>query len=238
MTKARKLAILTGVLLGMSQPRSQAQSPPNAMTVPCRASPRIVAPKNPARTSNGSIVAGQSIVQGRIAVNETTMLEVVEYPRSQKDTDTYSSTIIIRNGVNSQYPLKNLIKGGEFFRLVEAARLCSSANTGTVFLAFETPSTGANEAFAVIRYSPQAVSVQTLPVADQGRIVVESPTDVELWTSDGVAGLGGIECDACKKRYVIEACHLGERNVRCSRLSKTVRPVSPDTFMRARIKIQ
>jgi hypothetical protein len=158
-----------------------------------------------------------------------------------KYPDTYNSTIIVSGGRKPQrYTLKNLIRSGEFFRIVEAARLCSAPDAGTVFLAFETPFVGAMESFAIVQYSPRVITVQGLPVADQGRIVVQSPTEVDLWTAAGEWGidLGGIVSDAAPKRYAVRACHLEQQGVRCSSSTKMVGPVSPDTFMAARIKIR
>lgn len=235
--KTPQVAISVCILVAGLQPCLVGQSTPS-VAAPCEVGHRIITPKNPARATDGSISAGQSIMQARIAVGQNATVRVVEHPRSGKDLDAYNSTIIVQDGPEKRsYPLKDLIKDGEFFRLVESARLCSSADAGTVFLAFETPSTGASEGFAVVQYSPQGITVQGLPVADEGRIVVQSPTEVELWTAQGGEGLGGIECDACKKQYAIKTCHLGQEGVHCSGPTKAAGAVSPDKFMRARIKL-
>jgi|YelNatPaOPRAMG01_1025707.scaffolds.fasta_scaffold16491_2 hypothetical protein len=236
--KMLQLAISVCLFVAGLQPCLFGQSTPSA-AAPCEAGHRIITPKNPARTSDGNISAGQSIMQAQMAVGQSATVRVVEHPRSGKDLDAYNSTVIVQNGPEKRsYPLKDLIKDGEFFRLVETARLCSSADAGTVFLAFETPSTGASEGFAVVQYSPQGITVRGLPVADEGRIVVQSPTEVEVWTAQGGEGLGGIECDACKKQYAIMTCHLGQDGVHCSGPTKTAGAVSPDKFMRARIKVR
>jgi hypothetical protein len=151
--------------------------------------------------------------------------------------DAYHSTILVQHGHRErQYPLKDLIRGGEFLRIVEIARLCSTPDAGAVFLAFESASTGASEGFVVVQYFPRAITVQGLPPANQGRIVIRSPTEVELWTAQGAESLGAIECDGCKKRYAVEACHLGEE-VRCSTPTRIVHSVSPDKFIQARIAV-
>lgn len=100
--------------------------------------------------------------------------------------------------------------------------------SGSVFLAFEAGSTGAAAGFAVVRYSAQAVDVQGLPMADQSSIVVKAaPDQVELWSATGGEG---IECDACKKRYAVQECELGQPSVTCSKRQGTVGSFSPDKF--------
>ena len=87
---------------------------------------------------DGSIVAGQVIVQAKLALDENTTAKIVESPRSGNDLDSYNSTVIVQRGQQQKkYPLEGLIKGGSLLRLVEVASLCGSSNQGTVFLAFE-----------------------------------------------------------------------------------------------------
>jgi hypothetical protein len=62
--------------------------------------------------------------------------------------------------------------------------------------------------------------------------------EAELWTAQAEERLGAIECDGCKKRYAVEACHLGEDEVRCSTPIRIVHSVPPDKFMRARIAVR
>jgi hypothetical protein len=123
-------------------------------------------------------------------------------------------------------------------RLVEIASMCGSSEQGTVFLAFEARSSGAAEGFVIIRYSPEAVDVQALPMANQGRIVVTKsrPNEVELWSVSGSAG--GIDCDACKKRYSVRDCNVGKDSVECKQRPAAGEVLSPDKFMRARIDLR
>lgn len=205
----------------------------------CENSRKVLAPKNPRMGAGGDIVPGQAIVQMKLALDEKTILKVVEYPRSGKDLDSYNSTIVIQRGQEpKKFSLKELIKGGEFLRLVEMARVCGSPDQGSIFLAFEAGSTGAAEGFAVVRYSPAAVDVQAFPMANQGRIVVQrtTPNEVELWSASGSAG--GIDCDACKKHYVVRDCNVGQDSVECKQQPGAGEVLSPDKFMRARIEVR
>lgn len=241
MIKKPQVEMLVCLLVVFASPCLFSQSATIPGAGPCKVVHRVIVPKNPARSSDGDILPGQSITQARITVGENATVRVVEHPRSGRDLDSFNSTITIQKGQTvQQYLLKNLIKGGEFFRLVETAKLCSSPSTGTVFLAFEAGSTGVSEAFAAVRYSSLSVAVKALPVANEGRIVIFSPTRLELWTAGEGEGLGGIESDAGKKRYAVETCELGQEQqerVQCSSQTRTGGVVSPDEFMRARIKI-
>jgi hypothetical protein len=186
--------------------------------------------------ADGSIVAGQAIVQAKLILDGNTTVRIVEHPRSGTDLDSYNSLVIIRRGrEQKKYPLDHLIRGGAVLRLVEVASLCSSSDQGTVFLAFEAGSTGAAEGFAVIRYAPGSVVVQAAPMAREGRIIVSeaSPEKVELWTAIGSASQ--IDCEACKKRYSIQNCTVGQQDVECKQRPGPGKVRSPDNFMNARI---
>jgi hypothetical protein len=232
-----RVVLLTSIFGTATQSYLLGQSPMTAPASGCEDSHMIIALKNPRMLADGTILPGQSIAQARLALDENTTVRVIEYPSSGKDLDSYNSTIVIqRDQESKKYPLKVQIKGGEVLRLVEVARLCTSVDQGSVFLAFEAGATGAVDGFVVVRHSPQAIAVQALPLTDQGRIVVKRgvPDHIELWSA---AGGDGIECDACKKRYTVQDCQLGQ-SVECARRGGTVGPFSPDKFMRARIEVR
>ena len=221
------------------QPLLFAQSAEPSQALGCEESHRVIAPRSPHMKLDGSILAGQAIVQAKLTLDGSTTVRIVEYPRSENDLVSYNSTVIVQRGQDQKrYPIDRLIKGGSVLRLIEVASLCGSSNQGTVFLAFEAGSTGAAEGFAVIQYSPEAVDVQAFPMADQGRIVVKRamPNEVELWSASG--GEGGIECDACKKRYSVRDCNVGQQSVECKQRPGAGEVLSPDKFMRARIEVR
>ena len=221
------------------QPLLLAQSPEPSPAIGCEETHRVIAPRNPRMGPHGNILSGQAIVQARLVLDGNTNVKVVEYPRSLKDFDSYNSTVIIQRGKErKEYPIGRLIKFGSNLRVVEIASLCTSSDQGTVFLAFETPSVGAAEGFAVIRFSPGAVDVQTFPMANQGRIVVSKaePDKVELWSATGSASQ--MDCDACKKHYAVEDCNVASQSVECKQRSGAGEVLSPDKFMGARIEVR
>lgn len=167
------------------------------------------------------------------------MVRVEERPRTGKDVDSYNSTIIVQRRLErKEYALWRLIKLGSGLRLVETASFCASPDKKTVVLAFETPSVGATEGFAVIRYSSEGVDVQVLPMAEQGRIVVNKAdlSRVELWSAKGSASK--IDCDACKKHYAVQDCEIGGASVTCSPLTDMDEIRSPSKFIGARIEVR
>jgi hypothetical protein len=112
-------ATLAWLFVVALQPSSFGQSAPKEV-MPCKAAHRIIAPKNPAIASNGKIFAGQSIVEAQFTVGENATVRIVEHPLSGNDLDAYHSTILVQHGYRErQYPLKDLIRGGEFLRIVE-----------------------------------------------------------------------------------------------------------------------
>jgi hypothetical protein len=234
-----KTLLLAFLSAAVTQPVLLAQSPEPSRPLGCMENHRVVAPKNPRMGADGSIVAGQVIVQAKLALDENTAAKIVESPRSGNDLDSYNSTVIVQHGQQQKkYPLEGLIKGGSLLRLVEIASVCGSSGQGTVFLAFEAGTSGAAEGFVVIRYSPEAVDVQALPMANQGRIVVTkaTPNEVELWSASGSAG--GIDCDACKKHYSVRDCNVRKDSIECQQRPGAGEVLSPDKFMRARIDLR
>lgn len=234
-----KTWLLIALSVAGMQPLLLAQSPEPSQPLGCTESHRVIAPKNPHMGTDGNILAGQVIIQAKFMLDGSTTAKIVEYPRSGNDLDSYNSTVIIQRGhEQKKYSLERLIKGGSHLRLVEIASLCGSSNQGTVFLAFEAGSSGATEGFAVIRYSPERVDIQALPIANQGRIVVTraTPNEVELWSAFGSAG--GIDCDACKKHYSVRDCTVGKDSIECKQRSEAGEVLSPDKFMRARIDLR
>jgi hypothetical protein len=226
-------------LLVLATGGSLAQSPKPSPAPTCENSHKTLAPKGPRMGADGTIVPGQAVVQWKLTLDEATVVRVVEHPRTEKDMDSYNSTIIVQRGhERKDYALGKLIKLGSGLRLVETASFCSSPGKKTVFLAFETPSVGASEGFAVIRSSPDDVDVQVLPMADQGRIVV-SRADldrVELWSAKGSAS--EIECDACKKHYAVQDCEIGQHAVTCNPRAGADEIRSPSKFIGARIEVR
>jgi len=235
--KARLLAFL---LMAAMRSLSLAQSRAISAAPGCESNHRILAPKNPPVAADGSILAGQAIVQARLVLDENTTVRVVEYPRTGRDIYLWNTTIIVRRAHEAKrYPLRQLIKYGDTLRLVEVASLCASSDQGTIFFAFESFATGAAGGFAIIRYSPGSVDVKGFPPVAQGRIVINrsTPDKVELWSASG-SPRDAIECDACKKFYRIEDCHVGQQSVKCTPRAGTVGPLSPEKFMRARIAVR
>jgi hypothetical protein len=166
-------------------------------------------------------------------------LTVVEHPSSSKDLDLYSSVIIVGQGdTRAKYPIGKLVKDGDGLRLIETAEVCSSADSGVLFLAFAAGATAASEGFVRISYSPAGVEVRALPMTHQGRIVVrrtDDLRDVELWSA--ADDDTGIVCDACKKRYSVQECHIGDAGVDCKRRAGIGPLEMPDKFDRGRITI-
>lgn len=216
-----------------------AQSPVSSPVAGCENRHKVFAPKGPRMGADGNIEAGQTIVQWKLSLGEETLVRVVEHPRTDKDVDSYNSTIIVQRGQErKEYALGRLINLGYSLRLVETASFCSSPDNKTFFLAFETPSIGAYEGFAIIRYSPGGIDVQVLPGVDEGRIVVNMSdlSKVELWSAKGSASK--IDCDACKKHYAVQDCEIGGTSVTCSPRTGTDEIRSPGKFIGARIEVR
>ena len=214
-----------------------AQTPISSPAFACKEIHRTLAPRNPRMTADGSIISGQAIVQESLILNEGATVKIVEYPRSGKDLDIYNSTIIVQRGQEQKrYSVERLIKDGSVLRLVEVASLCTSSDQGLLFLAFEAGSSGASEGFVVVRYSTTTVDVQSFPMANQGRIVIEraAPNEVELWS----AIADGSECGACKKHYSVQSCHVEEQSIECNPRPGAGETLSPDKLMNARIVIR
>jgi hypothetical protein len=203
----------------------------------CREMHRVITPKNPRYGEDGRIIPGQALLQGKIMVNATTIVKVVEYPREGTELDEYNSTIIIeRDTERKRYRIRDLIKDGEGLRLVEIAIMCGSPDSHTILLAFEAGSTGAAEGFAVIKSSPNSTEVLALPLVLQGGIVLKrsAPDDLELWsTTRSDASL----CEACSKHYFIQDCKYSESGFVCTRRPGLMGPLDPDKFMMLRIMI-
>jgi hypothetical protein len=217
---------------------SFAQTPMSILPPSCKDSHRVFAPKNPQTGTNGGILPGQAIVQLKLILNDGSSVRVIERPRSEKDFDNYNSEIIIERGKErKEYVLKRLIKYGALLRIVEVASFCSPPDKETVFLAFEAPSTGSAEGFAIIQSSATSTDVRTLPLVDEGRIVVNKadPSRVELWSARGSASK--IDCDACKKHYTVQDCEIGEQSVTCSPRAGVDETRSPGMFIAARIEV-
>jgi hypothetical protein len=142
-----------------------------------------------------------------------------------------------RGGQQTRYRLGELIKGGEFLRLVETASVCTSSGQGIILLAFEAGATGAEEGFVMIRYSAGSMDVRGFPSVYQGRIAVNRsvPNTAELW---GTTTKDASLCEACWKHYVIQDCKAGEAGVECTRRPGSVGPLNPGTFMLKRIEVR
>ena len=216
-----------------------AQSPGGSGAMGCEETHRTLALRNPRLGVTDRILPGQAIVQAKLTLDADTTVRVIEYPKAGRPLDSYNATIIVRRGQDEKrYPMGKLMKDGALFRPVELASLCRSSNQGVVFIAFETPSTGMAEGFAVIQYSPESVGVQTLPPASQGRIVVHRtvPEEIELWSATGNADI--FDCNACKKFYSIQDCLVGQRAVLCKQRSAPGVTGYPGKFIGARIQVR
>jgi hypothetical protein len=239
MNRVCKACLIAAFAMLGAEGRLLAQAPGSSPVPGCEDSHKVLTPKMPRMGADGNIVPGQTIVQLKLTLAEGTLIRVVENPRTGKDLDTYNSTIIVQRGEERKaYALGRLIKYGSSLRLVETASFCSSPDKKTLFLAFETPSVGAAEGFAVIQYSSGGIDVQVLPMADQGRIVVSKAdlSKVELWSAKGSASK--IDCDACKKHYEVQDCGVGEHSVRCSPRAGVDEIRSPAKFIGARIEVR
>jgi len=235
-----KAGLLSFVLMAAMRTPSTAQSPAPSLAPACKNSHRSFVPKNPRAGTDGTIIAGQAIVQANLVLDENTGLRIVEYPRPGKDVLLWNPTIIVRRArEEKRYPLRQLVRHGDTLRLTEAACLCESSDQGTIFLAFESFATGAVEAFAIARFSPASFDVRAFPPAMQGRIVVSpsSPNKVELWSASG-SPKGAIECDACEKYYRIDDCEVVQQGVECAQRAGSVGPLSPAKFAGARIVVR
>ena len=216
---------------------AQAPAPPPGSR--CENSHKVLVPKGPRLGTDGNIVSGQTIVRLKLNLDEETAVRIEERPRSGKDLDSYNSTIIVQRGQErKEFALGRLIKLGSGLRLVETASFCTSPDRKTIVLAFETPSVGATEGFAVIRYSSDGVEVQMLPMVEQGRIVVHKAdlSKLELWSAKG--GASKIDCNACKNHYVVQDCEIGDRSVTCSPRAGVDEILSPSKFIGARIEVR
>lgn len=234
-----KIWLFASLSAAAMQPILFAQSPEPSHNLGCEEGHRVIIPRNPRMGTDGNILAGQAIVRAKLTLDGSTTVRIVEYPRSGTELDSYNSTIIIQRGQEqTKYSIAQIIKFGSALRLVEIASFCASPSEGTIFLAFETPSTGMTEGFAVIRYSPEVVDVRAFPMANQGGIVVSKaePEKVELWSAIG--GASPIDCDACKKHYAEQDCNLGQQRVECKQRPGPGEVLLPDKFMGARIEVR
>lgn len=230
------LCFCTVLLLAATSLQMSGQEP--KATLECKVSYRHFTPSGAQRKANGEIVPGQAITRLRSALGPE-RLTVVEHPFSTKDLDLYGSVIIIRQGeTKTQYPLGKLIKDGDGLRLIETAELCTSADSGVLFLAFAAGATAASEGFVRISYSPSGVQVRALPMTDQGRISVRRTdlNDVAVWSA--ADDETGIICEACRKRYSVQNCHISAHGVDCTRRATAGALGMPEKFDHARITIR
>jgi len=205
----------------------------------CAESHRHFAPSNPAMGADGRFRPGQQIVQSQLALDTDSVIRVTEFPRSEEPLNSYNSTVTVQRGEQTHdYEVGRLIKYGFGLRLVEIASLCavSPSQPGIVILAFEAGFDGSTAGFVVVRHSADATDVQASPMTNQGRIGVrrENPSSFELWSASGSIG---IDCTACKKRYVIQNCRLGEEQMECKRQAETIVD-SPGRFIGNRIDLR
>jgi hypothetical protein len=237
--RTNTLRVLFTILL-LSPLFASAQTSTPATISECGIHDKLFTPTNPRMTAGGDFIAGQTIVQARMKLDANTSVRIVEYPvSSQTDLQAYNTVIVVERGQQrTRYPLSELIKFGSRFRVVEIASLCTSPQAGVVYFAFETPSTGAEEGFVAMRYSPDFLAVQGFPIANQGRIVVSkvAPYPAELWSATGEPK-GAIICNACPKHYRIQDCQMGSDKVECHIRAREVGPFLPEKFTGARIKI-
>ena len=219
---------------------SFAQTPANLGQLGCKEVHLRKAPVNPRLTEDGLIVPGQVFVQLRLALDEKTIIRVLEYPRTVDREDFWNTTIIIQSGQHQKrYPLKQIIEYGETLRVTEAATLCLPSQKQVVVLAFESPSTGASDGFCLVRYSAEFTKVEGFPPVSQGKIVIDrlTPDKAELWSASGSPD-NSIECDACEKFYQVQDCRVGGAKMDCLQRAGTLGPLSPGKFMQHRIEIR
>jgi len=212
---------------------------PSVATSSCTIGHRMVTPKNPQTGPDGNFLPGQSIVQLGSALYDETTIRVIEHPMSAKDDlDAYRSTIVVtQRNMRQEYSLAQHIKYGSLYRIVEFASFCPSPDREIVYLAFETPSTGASEAFVVLQLLPEGIDFHALPEANEGRIVIRTsdPTRVELWSATGNADRTG--CDACGKYYSIQDCEIEKHTITCNHRAGAKATGYPGKFISRRIEI-
>ena len=205
----------------------------------CANTHRKFAPKNPRLGDDGRFVIGQSIRQLKFPLDHETTIQVLENPSTRNNTDYYNSVVIVqRRQERKRYPLRNLITNGAFYRIVEIASFCPSPEKRMLFLAFETPSIGVSEAFAIISSAPEEVSVQAFPVAEEGRIIINKadPAKVELWSA--TASAHRFDCDGCQKYYSITDCNVKDEAISCKQRRGPRTIGSPAKFIYERITIR
>lgn len=176
-----------------------------------------------------------SVTRAVFKLSDGTTLAIKEHPKIGKAVN-FNSEIVVGEG--NTFTLRNLIRGGESFRFVQAGSACGTPGSGALLLAFETAFTGQYEAFVLIRYSPRGIRVYGLPPARQARAVLRSGEDnhVEIWAAEEESA-PPIDCDACPRYYSIQSCGLAHQKMRCKLLRKTRKPLSPYKFIGHRIKI-
>ena len=228
----RLLVLATlGFLIGAPQ-RVQSQD------FGCVAAHKLVIPRNPREGSDGRFLPGQVLLQRSIQINPQTMVKVLESPSSGRDLDEYNSTIVVERGpIKDRYRVRDLIKYGELLRIVEYAIACPTPEESTLLLGFETCCTGQAEGFVVLRIGTSSSEVWALPMANEGRIVVNrsDPSTVELWS----ANRSDLSlCEACPKHYVVSDCRQNKASSTCAPHPRRTTPIDPDKFMEHRIELR
>jgi hypothetical protein len=174
--------------------------------------------------------ANKPQVRASFALNSKVSLDVVEHPDS--DSLTYGTEVIVKRekGEDEHHQIAKLI-GEPRLRLVHVAQVCSGPTNKTLVLEYEGNPTGAIEGFALIRYlsSDESVEVYTLPIAQQGKIVVfkNRPDYVQVWTT---APGGSITSQTSERRYRIRSCSLQNGRFECSTKGRIVGTYSPGSI--------
>ena len=162
------------------------------------------------QADDAAISDHKKVLRAEIAIDSTTTVRFYEQPTSVM---VYNSTVSVERGgaVLATYNVGSLIKH-QSLRLVHAA-LLRFGDSGVLVCEYEGGADAAREGFEVVRFSPAAIDLHTLPLTDFGKIVVfkGKPEQVEIWS-----GLpDGATSNADERPYVVRVCHLESKGYVC-----------------------
>ena len=166
-------------------------------------------------------------IRAGFVLNSALSLNVTEHALT--DLSGYGTEVVVKHkgGREDHFQIWKLI-GNSDLRLVHAAEVCSGPTDRTLVLEYEGNPTGGIEGFALIRYSSSgdSVEVYTLPITQQGKIVVfkNIPDYVQVWTT--VPG-GSITSEVSERRYRIRSCTLQKGRFMCGTKGHVVGLYSP-----------
>lgn len=183
----------------------------------------------PPITTDTDASDNRTILRANISLSDETTLEIHELQSPTGDDDYNTTVTIAHDTVKHKYVVSKLIKQGQALRLMQATTVCSASGRKVVILGFEAGSTDATQGFVVVSASAPS-HVWALPIVRQGKLVVSSdnPQRAVLWSTTPADQL---DCDACKKRYIVQDCTLGE-DVNCHKRKRLIGPLDPNEITR------